>query len=217
MAAVAAKQTLWLGNKWQISVVLSNKDGTPFSFSNNRKPAGNLYLGPKANGVRPLTIENSGCLVLDQTTNPGALVFQVHASSIDPVALNLFKSAFNRLEVLLLDVNGEATTQQVILLDIRDPHIDDVTGATFAATVITVQGSLTLEGGASVPGSGGAILKYPVTSVSTYNAVHSFDYQPNVWAVDSDNEPVEVDFAYATSTQVHFTFGTPFTGTLYLS
>ena len=211
-----ATRTLWIGNKWQVGVKYANADGTPFTFSSNRKPKGNLYLGGAKTDPIPLTVENGGLIVMDQTAaaTMGAVVFQVLPETIDPT---IFKgTTYNRIEAQLLDTNGESTTQQIVLLDVRNPQTDDLVGASFSAIVITVQGSLNLEGGGSVPGSGGTILRYPVAAVSSYNALHTFDYQPSVWAVDSDNEPVEVDYAYLAST-VHFTFTQPFTGTLYLA
>lgn len=77
------------------------------------------------------------------------------------------------------------------------------------------------SGTSSSPTSGDSpastVLSYKVVASSSFNAVHAFAYPPEVWAVDSNNEPVEVDYTYVNATTVYFTFGQPFTGTLYLA
>lgn len=205
-------RTLWIGDKWQIGVRYVKPDGTPFVFSSDKQPAGEMYLGKSSNPPIDFRTGVGNVIVLDQTVDAtkGCVLFQIHSADVDET---MFKGApeqqFNRLQALTVDLLGEKTTQSVIQLDVRNPRTSALTGLSFSSEVVQVNGT-------QVTGDGGTILRFPVTSVSSYSANHAFDHNPEVWAVDAFSEPVEVDFTYGVH-QVYFTFAMPFTGTLYLA
>ena len=56
---------------------------------------------------------------------------------------------------------------------------------------------------------------YSVNGVTSFNASHSFSYNPQTWLIDASGSVVETDVVY-TKGNVNLIFALPFTGTLYL-
>ena len=64
--------------------------------------------------------------------------------------------------------------------------------------------------------AGGSVETYALTSVSSFDAAHSFSTPPDATLVDSSGVLVETDVSYSAG-HVYLSFSVPFTGTLYLS
>jgi hypothetical protein len=59
--------------------------------------------------------------------------------------------------------------------------------------------------------------QYELTSVSSWNHAHDFDYYPVVRLVLPSGQEVETDIEYPDAHTVYISFPTPFTGTVILS
>ena len=64
--------------------------------------------------------------------------------------------------------------------------------------------------------AGGLPIFFAINNATSFEAVHHFNYLPNVWLLDQYGSSVETDVIYAPG-KVTFSFAIPFTGSLYVA